>query len=248
MGVEEKVNKSTCILVLFGMLILLLIQSITPPLMATTIYQVPQNIQYGDIILIQWGDRDNLSQDIWFHKFLYWNHAFLYVGGEDNNVIHTWDVTRNESWNNAISRQEDPYGGVAKLGLARATTDATERRLAIQFAEDKLGHPYDTMSQAVANPRKQIQPDVEGWWYDVLPSTWVSRFCYNDSGRAWNYYCTELTWAAYFNATAGDKYLEYTSDKYALRGMEIWLDDDVTHINPTPYNVGNPQPMLYDEC
>lgn len=241
--IKKMKTVSVCLLV--GTMMLLVTQSMIP--VVTADYAVPQNIHEGDIVLIQWGDKENLPWGLLFHKYLYWDHAMLYTDAVDDRVIHAWAGVQDLDWNTAMG-YNDQYGGVEKLGLVRVTNNEDVIQNAEAFAEDKVGHPYDVDSQKILNPRKQIQPDPEDWWYDVLPSSWVTRFSDNTNGRADKYYCTELVWAAYFNATLGQDYLEFSPDRYAIRGMEIWLDADGTQINPTPYDVGNPQPMLYDEC
>lgn len=144
----------------------------------------------------------------------------------------------------------DNFGGVGNLGIVRFTTDDETRIKAIRFAESKVGSQYDSASQNVVDPRKQIQETVEDWWYDAfsLHPNWINRFSYNVGDRAEKYYCHELIWAAYLNATEGDLNIEFLEDGKAIRGMEMWLDSDGSQINPTPYNAGNPSPKLYDEC
>ncbi|RLF41681.1 MAG: hypothetical protein DRN12_02575 [Thermoplasmata archaeon] len=101
----------------------------------------------------------------------------------------------------------------------------------IKFAESKVNLPYDSDSQFGLRKQVKDSPDLNGkdkWWYGALPprggsgntGTWIYWFSHPVSW-AKKYYCTELVWAAYFQGSQGNRYLENTPDLGPVRGWEI---------------------------
>jgi hypothetical protein len=59
-------------------------------------------------------------------------------------------------------------------------------------------------------------------------------------------YFGEIVWASYFNRSQGKVYLEYTPDTNAIRGLEIYKDDQVRIIHY--WNHADVKPGPRDEC
>ncbi len=224
-------------ILIFLTLVLLVVPSISIIVTADsggTHYPLPNGIQKGDIVLIRWAHNISL-----FYSGLTYHHSMLYIG-KINGVPRVIDAdvpdddpegsVLNETWDDAMDRIYEHHGGYEKMVVVRVVPDPDHpymiRDARKQFAEKKVDLPYDFDSQYV--PRKQVQPTPESWWDDALPpdgvtgSTWIWKYCFSHpKNLADRYYCNELVWAAYFDASEGNRYLEESPDLGAIRGWEI---------------------------
>ena len=235
----------------------------------------PSNLKKGDIVLLRWSNREGVLRFVyWSHAMIcsnpsWWDPYFYQAwhGVESRSwyqIMNDIQEDKGNLINRAVLRLRTPYYRNSYINNA------------LWFIESKFGAPYDCWSQEVSYhpPHKQVKPNPDSWWYQKLPPSgyvgpyndpdvWVENFSYNERVRyqwyengqwhhrwvypAQEYYCTELVWAAYFQGSQGNLYLEYTPDLGAIRGMEFYLD--LLHFKRVhTWNPWDVHPGPYDEC
>lgn len=123
--------------------------------------------------LLLW--RSNLKRQGW-PGLTFWNHVGIYRQ-ESNKVI---EVRKNQPVSE-YPLSDWFYPGITCAKVCRVNTDQATRDAAVNFALDKLGMQYDLFS--ILTKQKQDGNKASG-----LDTMW---------------YCSELAWAAYLNASNG---------------------------------------------
>ncbi len=230
-------------ILIFLTLVLLLVPSISIIVTARTgsIYDPPNDLQKGDIVLLRWKYPSGIL------ALVYWSHAMLCSDPDTFRFIHAWNGVENSTWSEVMQRTKtDGRGGLVNRAVVRLKYPPSGAISgAVKFANQlwqEGGHPYDETSQW--NNLKQIKRWADTWWKNKLPPQgydhnlypsdkywWIKRFSnyYYDSQGRWHfhynyaqaYYCTELVWAAYFQGSHGNVYWERSPDPGAISGREI---------------------------
>jgi len=130
----------------------------------------------------------------------YWTHVGMYIGG--GQVVEAL----SDKGVAITSLESWNFPNKTCVAYARVINANNEiKGKAVSFAINQLYKPYDNPFFPIPS-RKQSNPDSGSW------------------------YCSELVWAAYLNASDGQIDIEYTPDNFGITPKEIYIDDDIEEI------------------